>query len=73
MKWKQFFTPVKSISADEAKKLLSETPLSEINILDVRQPREYEEEHIPGSKLVPVADLGNRLTELDPEKTTLVY
>ena len=73
MKWKQFFTPVKSISADEAKKLLSETPLSEINILDVRQPGEYEGEHIPGSRLIPIADLGNRLTELDPEKTTLVY
>lgn len=73
MKWKQFFTPVKSISADEAKKLISETSLSGITILDVRQPSEYEVEHIPGSKLIPIADLGNRLTELDPEKTTLVY
>ena len=73
MKWKQFFTPVKSISADEAKKLLSDTPLSDITILDVRQPKEYEAEHIPGSKLIPIADLGNRLSELDPEKTTLVY
>ena len=73
MKWKQFFTPVKSISADEAKKLLSETSLSDITILDVRQPSEYKGEHIPGAKLIPIADLGNRLDELDPEKTTLVY
>ncbi len=73
MKWKQFFTPVKSISADEAKKLLSETALSDITLLDVRQPKEYEEEHIPGAKLIPIADLGNRLGELDPEKPTLVY
>ena len=73
MKWKQFFTPVKSISADQAKKLLSETSLSDITILDVRQPSEYKGEHIPGAKLIPIADLGNRLDELDPEKTTLVY
>ena len=73
MKWKQFFTPVKSVSADEAKKLLSETPLSDINILDVRQPGEYEGEHIPGAKLIPIADLGNRINEIDPNKPTLVY
>jgi sulfur-carrier protein adenylyltransferase/sulfurtransferase len=73
MKWKQFFTPVKSVTADEAKKLITETSLSDITILDVRQPAEYEAEHIPGAKLIPIADLGNRLKELDPEKTTLVY
>ena len=73
MKWKQFFTPVKSVTADDAKKFLSETPLSDINILDVRQPGEYEGEHIPGAKLIPIADLGNRLNELDPGKPTLVY
>lgn len=73
MKWKQFFTPVKSVTADDAKKLLSETPLSDITILDVRQPKEYEEEHIPGAKLIPIADLGNRFDEINPEKPTLVY
>lgn len=73
MRWKQFFTPVKSYNAEEARKLISETPLSDITILDVRQPKEYEGEHIPGAKLIPIAELGNRLSELDPEKTTLVY
>lgn len=73
MKWKQYLTPVKSISADEAKILISETSLSDINILDVRQPGEYEGEHIPGAKLIPIADLNNRINELDPNKPTLVY
>ena len=73
MKWKQFFTPVKSVTADEAKKFLSETPLSDINILDVRQPGEYEREHIPGAKLIPIGDLGDRINEIDPGKPTLVY
>ena len=73
MKWKQFFTPVKSISADEAKKFISENSLSDINILDVRQPGEYEGEHLPGAKLIPIGDLNSRINELDPQKTTLVY
>ncbi len=44
-----------------------------MTILDVRQPGEYEAGHIPGAKLIPIADLGNRLNELDPDKPTLVY
>jgi rhodanese-related sulfurtransferase/rubrerythrin len=73
MKWRQFFTPVKSYNADKAREFISKTPLSDMTILDVRQPKEYEVEHIPGAKLIPVADLGNRISELDPEKPTLVY
>ena len=73
MRWKQFFTPVKSYNAEEARQFISKTPLSDLTILDVRQPKEYEVGHIPGAKLIPVADLGNRISELDPEKPTLVY
>ncbi len=73
MKWKQFFTPVKSVTAEEARRIISETPLTDITILDVRQPKEYEAEHIPGATLIPVSDLENRFNEINPEKQTLVY
>ncbi len=73
MKWKQFFTPVKSYDAEEARELVSKTPPSDMTILDVRQPKEYVSGHIPGAKLIPVGDLGERIHELDPEKPTLVY
>lgn len=73
MKWRQFFTPVKSYDAEKVREFISNTPASNITILDVRQPKEYEVEHIPGAKLIPVADLGNRIDELDPEKTIFVY
>jgi len=73
MRWKQFFTPVESVDAEKARELISEKPPSDITILDVRQPAEYESGHIPGAKLIPVADLGDRLQELDPEKPTVVY
>jgi rhodanese-related sulfurtransferase/rubrerythrin len=73
MRWRQFFTPVKSYNAGEARQLVSKMPLSDMTILDVRQSKEYEVGHIPGAKLIPIADLGNRISEIDPEKPTLVY
>jgi rhodanese-related sulfurtransferase len=73
MKWRQFFTPVKSYDAEKAREFISKTPSSSMTILDVRQPKEYEVEHIAGAKLIPVADLGNRMDELDPQKAVLVY
>jgi rhodanese-related sulfurtransferase len=73
MRWKQFFTPAKSIHATEAKKLMSEKSQDEFNLIDVRQPGEYEARHIPGAKLIPIAELDKRLDEIDPSKPTLLY
>ena len=73
MRWKQFFTPVKSIDTDRANALLDEHPGQAMTILDVRQPKEYEAGHIPGAKLIPLPDLVNRLTEINPLKPTLIY
>lgn len=73
MQWKQFFTPVDSIDAQQGKKIMAETPASDIIILDVRQPKEYEASHLPGARLVPLPELTSRLSELDPEKPILVY
>ena len=73
MRWKQFFTPVESISTEKGKKLIEEQGLESLTILDVRQPNEYAKSHIPGAKLIPLPELGNRLGELDPDRTTLVY
>lgn len=73
MKWKQFFTPVKSFNANEAKAFMNSKGGAAITLLDVRQPEEYRESHIPGAKLIPVADVGNRIDELDADKPTIVY
>ena len=37
-------------------------------ILDVRQPEEYAEKNIPGSILIPLGELPNRLSELEQYK-----
>lgn len=73
MKWKQFFTPVKSFNAGEAKSFMNTKPGDAFTLLDVRQPEEYEAGHIPGAKLIPLADLGSRIDELAVGKPTIVY
>ena len=73
MRWKQFFTPVKSFNPEEAKDYMGRTPGDAFTLLDVRQPAEYESEHIPGAKLIPLPDLGDRMTEIDTDKPTIVY
>jgi len=73
MRWKQFFTPVKSLDADEARRYMDRNPGGSFTLLDVRQPEEYASGHIPGAKLIPLPDLNERLSEIDPAKPTVVY
>lgn len=68
-----YFKPVTSMTAAEVKKFMKERDISEFNLIDVRQPREYERGHIPGAKLIPVGELHERLGELDPDKPTITY
>lgn len=73
MRWKQFFTPVESMDAKSAKQFIDESPQGDVTILDVRQPKEYESGHIPGAKLIPMAEIKDRMDEIDPEKPIVVY
>lgn len=38
-----------------------------VPIVDVRQPEEYEAAHVPGSKLIPLADVMARVGEIPEE------
>ena len=71
MRWKQFFTPVQSIDATKAKNVMAED--STIEILDVRQPAEYQEGHIASAKLIPLGDLPDHIDELNPQTPLIVY
>jgi rhodanese-related sulfurtransferase len=70
---KKLFTPVKSINTDEAKSFIAEHDEGAYTLLDVRQPGEYEGEHIPGAKLIPLPELKDSLKELDSGKPVVVY
>jgi len=41
-------------------------------LLDVREPWEFDLARIDGSKLIPLSDLPERFTELDPAAETVV-
>ena len=44
----------------------------EIQLIDVREPYEYEICHIGESKLIPLQQLPSRIQEIDPKKKTVV-
>ncbi len=73
MKWMQFFTPVSSITWKEAHQLVEATPDRAVVFLDVRQPKEYAQGHLPGAKLVPLGDLDKRLDELGKDQPIVIY
>ena len=70
---KKLFTPVKSMNADEAKKFIAGRGEGVYTLLDVRQPGEYEIEHIPGARLIPLPGLKDGRRQLDSQKPVVVY
>jgi molybdopterin/thiamine biosynthesis adenylyltransferase/rhodanese-related sulfurtransferase len=42
-------------------------------LIDVREPHEYRIASIPGSKLIPLGEVGKRLDELDPQADIVVH
>jgi rhodanese-related sulfurtransferase/rubrerythrin len=73
MNWKKLFSPVKSMDAEKAKAFFRNHPSESYQLLDVRQPREYDSAHIPGAILIPLKELPERTRELDQSKPTVVY
>jgi sulfur-carrier protein adenylyltransferase/sulfurtransferase len=68
-----YFKPVSSWLPEKVRLFLKENNPGEYNLIDVRTPEEYETGHLPGARLIPVGNLADRLSELDPKKTTVVY
>jgi sulfur-carrier protein adenylyltransferase/sulfurtransferase len=68
-----YFKPVSTLPAEEIRAFLNEKKGGAYNLVDVRQPQEYEGGHLPGAKLIPVGELESRLKELDPTKPTIAY
>ena len=68
-----YFRRVSEWTVQKVRDFLEDEKPEDYNLLDVRQPDEYEQSHLPGAKLVPVAELRDRLSELDPEKPTITY
>jgi sulfur-carrier protein adenylyltransferase/sulfurtransferase len=73
MRIADYFRKVNSMSVGEVREFLKNKNIDEYNLVDVRQPKEYERGHIPGARLVPVGELRDHIGELDPDKPTIAY
>jgi rhodanese-related sulfurtransferase len=68
-----YFKPISTWSAEKIRDFLREKSPRDYNLVDVRQPKEYEHGHLPGAQLMPLGELGGRLKELNPDKPTIAY
>ena len=59
------------ISATELDELLRSG--ADVQLIDVRQPAEYNFARIPGAKLIPLGDIIRRMDEIDPQKDTILH
>ena len=73
MQWKSLFKPVANFAVTQARDFMGKRSVGEYQLLDVRQPKEYEQEHIPGGILIPLGELPARLEELEKDKPLIVY
>jgi rhodanese-related sulfurtransferase/rubrerythrin len=68
-----YFKPVNTWSVGQVRDFLQEAMANDYNLLDVRQPGEYEAGHLPGAVLMPLRQIEQRSGELDPAKPTITY
>ena len=62
---------MEEITATELKQRLDRG--DDLQIIDVREPVEYEIARIPGARLIPLAEVAARAGEIDPARETVVH
>ena len=73
MKALDFFKPVSTWPAQKVRDYLDNHDPEDYNLIDVRQPGEYESGHLPGSSLISLPKLEEGLSEMDTTKPTVLY
>jgi len=62
---------MEEITAKELKERLERG--DDLQIIDVREPNEYETARLEGSKLIPLGQVANRMSEIDANRETVVH
>lgn len=62
---------MQEITATELKERLDRG--DDIQIIDVREPNEYAFARLSNSKHIPLGQVVNRMSEIDPERETVVH
>jgi rhodanese-related sulfurtransferase len=63
--------PLPEITATELKRRLDEG--DDIQIVDVREPNEYQYARLPNSIHIPLGQIINRMSEIDATRDTVVH
>ena len=62
---------LEEITATELKRRLDRG--DDIQVIDVREPHEYEIARLPGTTLIPLAQVAGRMNEIDPSRDTILH
>jgi sulfur-carrier protein adenylyltransferase/sulfurtransferase len=73
MKTNALFSKITRMTEMEAMAFMEAHPSESYQLVDVRQPAEYEESHLPGALLVPLNLLMAGSGDLNPDKPAIVY
>ncbi|MDR3567764.1 MAG: rhodanese-like domain-containing protein [Syntrophobacteraceae bacterium] len=64
---------IEQIYPEDLSRYISEKKETDYLLVDVRERGEYESEHIPGAKLLPLSELEGRLDELPEDRELIFY
>jgi rhodanese-related sulfurtransferase/rubrerythrin len=64
---------ITTLAPSKVKAILDTDKRGNFLLLDVRQPEEYQDGHIPGAKLIPLGELEARQDELERDKKIIIY
>lgn len=64
---------IKEINPEDLRRFIQQHHEREYALIDVRQPGEYEQGHIPGAQLLPLPQLFQSMDRLPADKTLVFY
>ena len=70
---RDIFSAFTNMNTEQFQDFINANKEGNFTLLDVRQPSEYENARIPGSQLIPLPALNERLQELDTDKPVIAY
>jgi len=68
-----FFGQVDGADPVGVDELLARSEAGEVVVVDVRPRLEFEAGHLPGAVSIPLEELSQRISELDPDTTVVAY
>jgi hydroxyacylglutathione hydrolase len=71
--WVTAGLPVQGLAQVPVQELNKLLPSRDLQLLDVRMPREWDEGHLPGARYLFLGELPRKLKDLNPDKPVVVY